>query len=164
MIYVRIVDVVKPFDGSLGESRGKGALTLPSDEDEFMDDQHLRQAIGGRIKDMRKQRHWTQKELATKVDVSLSILNKYEGGANTPPLQVLLKLSALFETSLDYMVTGVVDEKSAFRSKRLADRLRSIESLALDQQEMIIGLIDAVVTKNRIQAIMATDDTRSSNP
>ncbi len=162
MIYVRIVDIVKPHRGSLPAERGKGPLTLPSDEEEFVDDHQLRQAIGVRIKDMRKQRHWTQKDLASKLDVSLSILNKYEGGANTPPLPVLLKLSALFETSLDYLVAGVVDEKSAFRSKRLADRVRAIENLALDQQEMIIGLIDAVVTKNRIQAIMAPDDTRTA--
>lgn len=125
-----------------------------------MDDQELRHGIGSRIKDMRKQRHWTQKDLATKLDVSVSILNKYEGGANTPPLQVLLKLSAIFETSLDYIATGIVDEKSAFRSKRLADRVRDIEGLALDQQEMLIGLIDAVVTKSRIQAIMSPEDSR----
>jgi len=120
--------------------------------------------MGSRIKDMRKQRHWTQKDLATKLEVSVSILNKYEGGANAPPLQVLLKLSALFGTSLDYLVTGVVDEKSAFRSKRLADRVRDIEALAVDQQELLIGLIDAVVTKNRIQAIFAPDDARIATP
>lgn len=129
-----------------------------------MDDQELRHGIGSRIKDMRKQRHWTQKDLATKLDVSVSILNKYEGGANTPPLQVLLKLSAVFGTSLDYIATGVVDEKSAFRSKRLADRVRDIEGLAVDQQEMLIGLIDAVVTKNRIQAIMAPEEARPTIP
>ncbi len=129
-----------------------------------MDDHELRQGIGSRIKDMRKQRHWTQKDLATKLEVSVSILNKYEGGANAPPLQVLLKLSALFGTSLDYIVTGVVDEKSAFRSKRLADRVRDIEALAMDQQELLIGLIDAVVTKNRIQAIFTPEDARIATP
>jgi transcriptional regulator with XRE-family HTH domain len=159
-----MVDIVKQPNGPPTNERGKGAAILPSDEEESMDDHELRQGIGGRIKDMRKQRHWTQKDLATKLEVSVSILNKYEGGANTPPLQVLLKLSALFGTSLDYLVAGVVDEKSAFRSKRLADRVRDIEALAIDQQEMLIGLIDAVVTKNRIQAILAPEESRTATP
>jgi len=65
--------------------------------------------------------------------------------------------TSLFETSLDYLVAGVVDDKSPLKSKRLIDRMRALEDLATEQQEMVISLIDAVVAKSRMQAILAPE-------
>jgi transcriptional regulator with XRE-family HTH domain len=52
---------------------------MPTDND-------IRKDFGQRIKQLRKQRNWTQKVLATKIDVRFPQLNKYESGLHTPPI------------------------------------------------------------------------------
>ncbi len=43
-------------------------------------DKEVRKAFGERLKHMRNQKRWTQKELAAMVDIGHSQFNKYEMG------------------------------------------------------------------------------------
>lgn len=63
-----------------------------------MKDDDMRKAFGNRLKTMRKQRRWTQKELAAMLDIGLSQFNKYESGMHIPPIEKLIQLSELFDT------------------------------------------------------------------
>ena len=56
----------------------------------LMQDTELRKAFGARVKQLRKQRHWTQKELANRLDIRYQLLNKYEGGQHIPPAETLI--------------------------------------------------------------------------
>lgn len=50
----------------------------------LMQDSVLRKAFGFRVKEMRKHRHWTQKELANQVGIRFQLLNKYKGRQHIP--------------------------------------------------------------------------------
>ncbi len=67
----------------------------------LMQDSVLRKAFGSRVKEMRKNRHWTQKELANRVDVRFQLLNKYEGGQHIPPADTLIRLAKALDTTVD---------------------------------------------------------------
>ena len=71
-----------------------------------MQDQDLRLAFGARLKELRKQKGWTQKELANQLDISFSHLNKYESGMHIPPIEKLIQLAEIFNVTLDYLVLG----------------------------------------------------------
>lgn len=88
-----------------------------------------KKAIGGRIKALRKARHWQQKELALMVGIRFEQINKYEGGFNTPPIDVLVKFADAFDTTVDYLVTGNALDETKFANARLVRRLQALEQL-----------------------------------
>ena len=56
-----------------------------------------------RIKDLRIDHDMGKKELADKLDISERTLTRYESGISEPTISVLIKLSLLFNVSIDYM-------------------------------------------------------------
>lgn len=60
--------------------------------------------IGLRIKELRKLKKITQKQLAALLEVDESTAQYYEYGKIIPRLDKLIKLSDFFDVSLDYLV------------------------------------------------------------
>ncbi|KRO00750.1 helix-turn-helix transcriptional regulator [Companilactobacillus kimchiensis] len=61
------------------------------------------------IKKYRKQKHFSQEELADKVYVSRQTISNWENNRSYPTLDSLLIMSALFDISLDTLVKGDID-------------------------------------------------------
>ena len=72
----------------------------------IMQNEDVRKAFGLRLKELRKQKGWTQKELANKIDIRFSQLNKYECGMHIPPIEKLIQLGNSFRVTLDYLIMG----------------------------------------------------------
>lgn len=53
---------------------------------------------------LRRQTGWSQEELANQLNVSRQAVSKWESGASIPDLDKVLKLSALFEVTTDYLL------------------------------------------------------------
>lgn len=116
-----------------------------------METDEIRKAFGARLKQLRKQKEWTQKELAGKVDVRSSQLNKYESGIHTPPVDKLLLLAEVLDTSVDYLLTGDASEDVPLHNTRLLERFRALLDFEADDQEAVIKLIDAMIVKRKVE-------------
>ena len=57
-----------------------------------------------RIKNLREDKDWTQQNMADMLHISRSAYSAYENGANAVPIEVLINLSHIFETSIDYLL------------------------------------------------------------
>ncbi|MDD6143331.1 MAG: helix-turn-helix transcriptional regulator [bacterium] len=57
-----------------------------------------------RIRDLRQDRDWTQKEVAGMLGMSQTGYSKYETGENDIPTAVLIRLADLYCTSVDYLL------------------------------------------------------------
>lgn len=57
---------------------------------------NLRQQVAWNIHHMRRLLGWTQRELAKKIDMSFSLIQKYEMGLAAPSIDVLERLSMVF--------------------------------------------------------------------
>lgn len=121
------------------------------DVTEIMQDSEIRKAVGGRIKLLRKQKGWTQKELAKHIDGSYQQLNKYESGVHAPPLDKLVQLAEALGTTTDYLITGNATEEAPLFNKRLLQRFKMLESFTSAEQDTVIELIDAMVAKHQMQ-------------
>ncbi|MBA55197.1 MAG: transcriptional regulator [Pseudomonadales bacterium] len=126
-----------------------------------MQDEKLRKAFGARLKGLRKQKNWSQKELAALVDIRFQQLNKYESGLNIPPAGMLIKLADALNVSVDYLLTGNVDEAEPLANSRLFRRFQELEAMAQEDQETVIKVIDAMIAKQRIASALAPVDTKS---
>ena len=66
-----------------------------------------KQSIGERIAALRKEKCWTQAELADKLNVSDKAVSKWEQDGGTPNLDTIPDLANIFGVSIDYLLTGI---------------------------------------------------------
>lgn len=59
--------------------------------------------LGENIKQLRKEKNISQKELASLIDVSQRLISNYEDGSATPTVENLIKIADTFKVSLDYL-------------------------------------------------------------
>ncbi len=66
-----------------------------------------------RLKTLRNDNGLTQKDLALKLAMSQTGYSKYETGENDIPTAILIKLSNIYDVSIDYMlgISNVPDRK-----------------------------------------------------
>ena len=57
-----------------------------------------------RLRDLREDSDWTQKELAAMLGMSQTGYSKYETGENDIPTSILLKLADIYGTTTDYLL------------------------------------------------------------
>ncbi len=127
----------------------------------YMQDADFRKAFGTRVRNLRKQHNWTQKDLAKKLDILFSQLNKYECGINVPPAEKLVEMAEIFHTSVDYLLKGEQSEQTSLRNTRLLERFRDLEKFNADDQETIIKLIDAMIIKQKMEEMLKPVEKRS---
>ena len=61
---------------------------------------------------LRKQKVWSQEELAAQMDVSRQSVSKWESGASTPDIDKIILLSQIFDTTTDYLLKEEIDDTS----------------------------------------------------
>lgn len=98
--------------------------------------------IGERITQLRKQQNLSQDELAKRASVSRTIIGNYERNANTPSIEVLLKLAKVFNVSIDFLIGE--GELSSY-DKEVLKRIDDIERLDPDTKQHLFFLIDNVI-------------------
>lgn len=57
-----------------------------------------------RIKKLREEFQYTQQDLADKLNGSKSVIGLYENETRKPSMEVLIKLSEIFDCSIDYLL------------------------------------------------------------
>ena len=62
--------------------------------------------LGMRISALRRQKNWSQKELAERMGVRPSTIGMYEQGRREPDCAGLVRLAELFGVTTDYLLTG----------------------------------------------------------
>ena len=103
------------------------------------------ESIGKRIARLRKERKYSQAELAKKLGTSQKVISDYELNKLRPHHEVIVKLSLIFGITADELL-GLKTIKSAgdtIPSKKILRRMQKIESLTQSQQIFILRAIDS---------------------
>lgn len=61
-------------------------------------------SFGNNLKKIRQENEMTQEELAKKINTSRSNIANYENDKNMPSIEILNKLSEIFNCSIDYLL------------------------------------------------------------
>ncbi len=117
-------------------------------------------ALHDNIKRLRKQKGWSQTELAEQIGSHLSHVNRIETGKYKPSVDVLVKLADVFDISLDALVRDSdVDLKEVtVEDKDLVQRIKLIESLESEDRHVLFRVIDSMLTKQKILKLVSQDD------
>lgn len=105
--------------------------------------------FGDRLRRLREERGFTQRELAEAADTSQRMIAYYETHSGTPAGPVLLRLARALKVSPDELL-GLKAEARAESSTspqnlRLWRKLRRVEKLPPAQRRTVVQLIDALV-------------------
>lgn len=83
--------------------------------------------VGRKLKLIRQQRRITQKELATRINKSVSAISSYESNAQLPPLDVLESIASELNVSLDFIVGN--DSTTSYSTQNLTQEQSEIIAL-----------------------------------
>ena len=107
-----------------------------------------------RIKFLREELNMTQQELADKLDGAKSTIAMYEKGDRKPSLEVLVKLSEIFNCSIDYILC-----KTDIRNPQQQDDPLGLAQIGFSmknytpptetQKEQIRSLIEVILKDNK---------------
>jgi transcriptional regulator with XRE-family HTH domain len=120
----------------------------------------LLEKIGENIRKIRHKLGLTQQELADRVSISRSVLTRWENGSLTPDVDTLVKLSQLFNVSLDGLVGSVYNRAQILHEVRqiyqadeesLDEEMLEIMAYLKHQEEIKKGLfqLSQMNVKNR---------------
>lgn len=70
---------------------------------------HFMKMLG--LKQIRKQKKYSQLKVAMDLSISREALSYYENGRRSPDIDMLVLLSGYFNVSIDYLITGKEFEK-----------------------------------------------------
>lgn len=89
-----------------------------------------------RIKILREELNMTQQELADKLDGAKSTVAMYEKGDRKPSMEVLLKLSEIFDCSIDYIL-GKSDIRNPEKLKNIPHaNSGGVDTTGLDEEDL----------------------------
>ena len=109
--------------------------------------------IGNKISFLRKEKNWSQGDLAQKIEASREIIGKYERNENLPSIEMTLKKAKAFGVTVDFLLGE--GEYSSY-DKDTIDRLKSIQKLDVDTKNILFNLIDTYIQNFKTKQAFAT--------
>jgi transcriptional regulator with XRE-family HTH domain len=99
---------------------------------------------GQRLARLRKERGWTQVELAERVGITQTLLSDYERGKLRLNADMIVQLATALETTTDELLKPSASRSPLRRkpSLRLQRRMEKIEKLPAHQQNYLLKTID----------------------
>ena len=94
--------------------------------------------FGTRLKDLRIEYGLTQEEVADKICVTKQAVSKWENGLSLPDVAALGSLAELFDTTVDYLLTG---EEKVRVEEKIIEKVKLVElerRLSDEERERIL--------------------------
>lgn len=79
--------------------------------------------LGERIRQFRHKAHWTQEQLAGRIDAATSTIAHAESGTSKPSLPLLIKIANELNVSLDQLISDSLPIADVYIQKDISDIL-----------------------------------------
>lgn len=97
--------------------------------------------FGERITHQRKQKKWSQDELAKRIGTSAPIIGRYERDEIKPSIEVAARIADELEVTIDYLVNGT----AVLLDKKDLKRLQDLQKLSEEDRKHILSTMDALL-------------------
>lgn len=98
--------------------------------------------IGKRISELRKEKNWSQSDLAKAVEASRDIIGKYERGEHSPSIEMATKIAEALEVTVDYLLGK---QRFGKYDKEAIKRLEGIQNMDADTRGKLFDIIDTYI-------------------
>lgn len=116
--------------------------------------------LGSKIKELRKERAWSQGRLAEEIGSDTRQISRYEKGHITPSADVVVKMAQVFDVSIDYLlIDGIVRRPLKLEDYGLGNKLKDISSLSDEDRSTLFKVFEALLMKNKVRSLASEIDT-----
>ncbi len=105
------------------------------------------------LRRLRKNKDWSQGQLAQKAGIDLQKVSKYERGVSSPPMATLVRIAKALDVSLDYLVTGRNTSAEKMKNAQLIERIEEIEKLPTEYQDTLISVLDSFIKRHKFEEL-----------
>ncbi len=106
-----------------------------------------------RLRRLRRERDWSQGQLANKIGIDIQRISKYERGISSPPLEVLACIAQILSVSVDYLLMGKSSKTEKLKNAKLIEKIEELETLPLDYQETLISVLDSFIKRHKFEEL-----------
>ena len=99
-------------------------------------------ALGGKLREARKAKGYTQEALAEKADIGVMYLGEIERGIKMPSMNIFIKLIEALDISADYVLR---DELSSGKEFVFDEITKKLEKLTPQQRKAATDILDAYI-------------------
>ena len=96
-------------------------------------------SIGSKIVILRKDKNWSQVELAKEISASREIINRYERNESQPSIEMIIKMANAFGVTIDYLAGQ--SENASF-DKETVERINDIQKMDGNTKSVLFNVID----------------------
>ena len=120
--------------------------------------------IGNYIKKLRKEKRYTQKQLAEKLNVSFQAVSKWETGETLPDTSLLLTLANELNTSVERLLNGgkiVMKENTLISVKNIVDGFKyllKVKDCFGEKSTFWLGLVEGINKKMNMDLLDALEN------
>jgi len=100
--------------------------------------------VGTIIMNLRKERNWSQTDLAKASNISREIIGKYERNEAIPSIEFANRIADALEVSLDYLA-GKEDNSDLFKDSEMVKRIKDINNMPQREKECVLYNLDAII-------------------
>lgn len=113
--------------------------------------------LGQRIRHLRKQKDWTQKELERQAGLENRNLTRYESDKVRPRVESLKKIAEALEVTVDELTTEESElPEQQFQDKELLNQFLAIEKMDDQDRFAIKRILQAMIVKNKVQDLQVS--------
>ena len=98
--------------------------------------------IGDKITQLRKQKNWSQTELAKQISASREAIGKYERNEALPSVETAKKIANAFGVTLDFLVD---DATTPSLDKETVKRINDIQKMDVNTKNILFNVIDTYI-------------------
>lgn len=111
--------------------------------------------IDEKIRQLRKEKGWSQAKLAQKIDINTRNISLYESGKAIPSSETTQKLATLFNVSTDYLFNDEPQNLASvgIKDKSLVPLFEEIDKMDDKEKEAIRVFIEAIAFKRKVKSL-----------
>lgn len=100
----------------------------------------MMETLGFRIARLRKEKGFTQEDIANKFNISTQAISKWENDASSPDIMILRDLSNMLDVSIDYLLYGEEEQKVRVEKKDINKMIMRIKVLSSNGDDVSVNL------------------------
>jgi transcriptional regulator with XRE-family HTH domain len=111
-------------------------------------------SLGDRVQELRKERGWSQADVASRIGADAGQISRYESGRITPSADAIVRLAEVFDVTTDHLLVETAPRRPLHGPEdALGDKLADLAGLDDNERALVLGVIDAVTTKAKLRLI-----------
>ena len=120
----------------------------------------LAKSFGQRLRKLREERSLSQRDLAKAIGSETAHISRYERGVVTPSADSLLDLATFLRVDVGFLLTGQENgspskEELPIHDLSLLERFRDLEKLSRKDREVVIAVVDALLSAREFEEVSA---------